>query len=279
MTAIAGFGYAILTSESSGPALSGNIRCGAKGNPNNCGGVGCHGGNGAGTTVHLTVDSVGGHPITSYAPGQTYSVTVSGNNASLTFFGFQFAAVKGSGASQTQAGTFSALPSQVGNHLFSGINFIEQTSAISAPSGTYTKTFSWTAPAAGTGNVTMYLTLNAVNGNGSADNGDISNAITPMVLTEQVSHVALQSMPGSVSIRVYPNPAADILNVQSDNAANGNYSIQVFDITGRSFASQLVDVTSSSLNTTINTSTLATGRYFVVIEKDNARQVIPVVKQ
>ena len=146
----------------------------ASGGSSGCGGGGCHG---SGTTdsVKVELDSMG-IPVHSYHGGMAYTVKLSGINGSttsLTKFGFQIAMVKQSGAgtsSATDAGTWGTLPTNVQNTppSNSGLpeTIIEQSRALSATSGggahnsTYVENIPWTAPAAGTGTVSLYGVLN-----------------------------------------------------------------------------------------------------------------------
>ncbi|HWB62956.1 MAG TPA: choice-of-anchor V domain-containing protein [Chitinophagales bacterium] len=180
-----------------------------------CGGGGCHGTTTSlGTTVELDTAGV---PVTTYRPGQSYTVKIKATNSTsstLPKFGFQLSAVKASGAGSNpvDAGTWgSTLPSNVRNTSTSwsglGETIIEQSNAITATSGsggsgtTYVESISWTAPAAGTGSVVIYGSLNAVNGNGS-ESGDKSQKATQITITEavaavQVAYVSIQQTSGT----------------------------------------------------------------------------------
>lgn len=106
-----------------------------------------------------------------YAPGQAQNFTVVINDAVAATYGFEMSARLESGPSTQQAGNFTAATNQKvvcsdnaiepatgcgGN----GIQWIEHTQ----PSLTNTITVQWTAPAAGAGNVHLYVSANATNG-------------------------------------------------------------------------------------------------------------------
>ncbi|MCD6013400.1 MAG: hypothetical protein K0Q79_3262 [Flavipsychrobacter sp.] len=273
LTAIAGMGYVLLTSYAGGPApLAGN-RTGAKGATAtaNCA-TGCHG-TGTSTTVTITLDSAG-VTTTRYKPGMTYTVKIHGvNTSSLPKFGFQFAAVSGTGASQVQAGTFpsSGLPSGVASHSASSLDIIEHTAGRNGvPAGTYDVQFTWVAPSTNVGNITMYSTLNAVNGNNLQDAADISGntsiTLTPIVTT------SVEQLVNNIGITAYPNPVVNALTLQAEKA--GTYMVNVYDIAGRTIATEQMSSTGS-----INTANWAAGIYQVAVQKDGNMQVIPVVKQ
>lgn len=280
-TALAGLCYIVGSSNASGPAAGSGGNCtGVNASATSCGGGGCHGGNSGTTTATITVDSAGGTHVTQYIPGMTYTVTVAGTNSvALPKFGFQFASVKGTSPAQTQAGTFTGLPAGVAQHTLSAINYVEHNAgALSGvTSGVYSKSFQWVAPAAGSGSVKMYLTINAVNGNGSAEAADVSSNINK-TLTE--GHpTAISNITTDFTISAFPNPAINTLNVALSNATGGIYTILAYDLNGNCVASSSVTVSGSATSAAINTSGWATGLYNIVIAKDGNSKVIPVVKQ
>lgn len=266
---------ATLMSDSNGPANGGGgNKTGVNGSSTNCGGGGCHGGNSVNTTAAIRVDSTGGVAVSKYVAGMTYTVTVTGSHTTLSKFGFQFATVSGTGTSQIQAGTYGAtLPSQVAKHLLSSISFIEQSSTITGP---LSKSFTWTAPASNVGDIKMYLTVNAVNGNGSEDAGDFSGNVNK-TLTFYTPPTAVADVTGKISVNAFPNPVMNELNLQMGNAYS-NYSVQVYDITGRNIMNTEVAANATG-TTTINTSNWIQGMYKVVVSNNNGSEVLTVVKQ
>lgn len=275
LTLCAGMGWVVLQSTSGGAATGAGIRNGVKGNPNNCGGSTCHGGASTATTTGIRVDSVGGVQVNRYVAGMTYTVTVTGGHTSLTRFGFQFAAVSGTGSAQAQAGSFTTLPSQVAEHTSSSVKFVEQTSAITGP---LSKTFKWTAPASGVGDIKMYLTVNAVNGASGADAADVSDD-SVLTLTH---YVPPSSSVGTVAnapvVSAFPNPivGSDLhLNLAGSYTS---YSVAVYDITGRNVYAGEVAASLSGAST-INTSNWAPGLYKVTVASGDNTEVISVVKQ
>jgi len=201
------FLYVTLSSYYYGPAYGGlgNLT-GATGGTNGCGG-GCHGSSASSSTT-VTVQLLNGTtPVTSYVPGNTYTLKISATNtssSSLPRFGFQMCVVNALGAgtgSATYAGTMSAAPS--GTHVYtgSGAQIFEHYNAsfgdgsIVATTGTggtgttYVETITWTAPSAGTGSVIIYGILNAVNHNSASDAGDLWNTATPLTICEQPSPI------------------------------------------------------------------------------------------
>ena len=139
-------------------------------------GCSCHG---SSSSINPTVelDSMG-VSVSSYVPGMSYTVTLSGTEVSGDgYFGFELSLVKASGAgtsSATQAGTWGTLPS--GTKSSASKVMIEQSTRLSASNSMYSISIPWTAPAAGTGSVEIFGIINGVNGDGSTGGDGAQNA-------------------------------------------------------------------------------------------------------
>ena len=72
--------------------------------------------------------------------------------------------------------------------------------------------------------------------------------------------------------RIYPNPANDIVNVQT-NSDNG--TIEIFDITGKQISSK--NYTSKMFQ--LNISTFPAGTYYAVISSETSRKTTKIIKQ
>jgi trimeric autotransporter adhesin len=190
------FLYIILSGYAAGPSFTlGTEYTGATGTVG-CGSPGCHNPTAtASTTVTIQLLS-GVTPVTSYTPGGSYTIKITGTQTSGSFtlskFGFQVTCVKTS--TTTNAGAMTA-PAGCHSTTVSGVNVIEHSSALSPASGsggsgtTYVVSIPWTAPVAGTGGVTIRSVVNAVNFDGSATSADKWNSATPLVITEASSTV------------------------------------------------------------------------------------------
>ena len=272
-TTILGMGYLILSGYASGPAFNGQNRTGARGSITTCNGTGCHG-TGSSTIVGITVDS-GTVATTHYVPGHVYTIKIHGtNSSSLPKFGFEFASVSGTGASQVQAGAASGFTGTVTTHTLAPLTFVEHNIPIAAATaGVYDESFTWTAPPAAVGTITMYCTLNAVNGNNSADPNDISGntsyTLTPISGTTSITEVA-----NNMGVTAYPNPVMNTLNLQAAHA--GTYSVMAYNLNGCNVLTAQMSINGTA---GINTSNWPAGFYNIVVTQDNKIQVIPVVKQ
>jgi hypothetical protein len=203
-----------------------------------------------------------------------------GKHSSNDEFGFQFAAVSGTGTSQIQAGTFgTSLPTDVAKTTLSGLDLIEHTDHIAAvtPADSFVRSFSWTAPSTSVGNITLYLSVNAVNGNHMADVNDVSSN-TSKILMPYVVASSINNLSNNVKISAFPNPAINQLNVQLAGTP-GDYSICVFDKLGRLI--QCTTTIASPVNsvTTLHTTQWAQGTYIIVVENSFGRSITTIEKQ
>jgi uncharacterized protein YjdB len=181
-------GYVVLSGSSGGPGMGGyGDRTGATLSSLGCG-SGCHANTATATTaVTVQLYDVTGTTLitTGYVGGTSYKIRIGGVNNSTTVtnlkrFGFQMSVVKTSSTS-TNEGTLSAV---TGAHMgtYGSINIVEHSSPLSPSSGVggtgtvYTiPDIPWTAPVAGSGSVTIFAVINAVNFNTSQDVGDLWN--------------------------------------------------------------------------------------------------------
>ncbi len=275
-TLFAGIGFLSFSSYNVGPAAGGSLNCtGSLNQPKTCSGSTCHGGTSANTSVTIVVDSAG-TVVTKYKPGITYNVTITGHNTSnLPKFGYQYAVVSGVNGSQAQAGNNST---PANSHIFNinGIELVEHNMPLTGTSGTYhVPAFTWAAPAAGTGTVTMYCTLNAVNGNNLADAPDVCNNIS-ITLAEETTGIA--ELAQDIAIKAFPNPATNQFNIKMEGAGTGVYNVNVYDMSGRVVTTQNIHANGGTTETVINCSNWPKGYYGVQIAQNGAQRVLPVVK-
>ena len=135
--------------------------------------TGCHTGTAQNSTGWITTNI----PVSGYAPGQTYTITVTGTHTGVVKFGFELTAENSIG---TKVGTF-VITNAAQTKLVNQNKAVTHQAAGTTPTGN-TKTWSvnWTAPATGTGPVTFYAALNAANGNGGTG-GDVIYKTTSTV--------------------------------------------------------------------------------------------------
>ena len=141
----------------------------------------CHSGGAFAPTISIDVKDASMNSITSYVPGTTYTIeyTVAAGSGSPSGYGFQGVALN---ASNGAAGSLvSALTSNTQIVTIGGVDYLEHQGASS--SGVFQS--SWTAPAAGSGAVSIYGRGLATNGNGGTS-GDATSASVVFGLIEIV---------------------------------------------------------------------------------------------
>jgi len=134
--------------------------------------------------------------------------------------------------------------------------------------------FDWTAPATGSGYVTFYGILCAVDGDGYATSSDIPNPANNLILHEQTSAVKMQT--NNNQLKIVPNPFSEHLYLEV-GTEKGDIAVSVFNISGITIAKTKISANNNA--TEINTSSWAKGIYFVQITNDGIIQTMQVVKE
>ncbi|MCB0697931.1 MAG: T9SS type A sorting domain-containing protein, partial [Chitinophagaceae bacterium] len=80
---------------------------------------------------------------------------------------------------------------------------------------------------------------------------------------------------GNKNVVLYPNPAANILNVKWDRSfSDGDVTVQLFSLTGQLIIQQKYDA--GGVSCTMNISDVASGTYYCVVRSANDNSVQPV---
>ncbi|MEL6672482.1 MAG: T9SS type A sorting domain-containing protein [Bacteroidota bacterium] len=139
----------------------------------------CHSGGNFGATVGFSLLDATNTPVNAYVPGNTYTMvfTAANSSGSPSGYGMQAVALLGTNG---QAGTMgSTITSNTQVTSLSGRQYLEHSGTNSA--GDFR--VSWTAPAAGSGNISIHYTANAVNGN-FGTSGDQPTSQNTAIITE-----------------------------------------------------------------------------------------------
>lgn len=224
-------GAFVLSSSSGGRAAAASPEgnTGAPGDPGFSGRtcVTCHGGNGSiQVSIDLQVKNLTGAPVTGYIPGETYQVEVTINPAVGNPFAYGFQLVCEVDEDNSSTNSWSNPSSNANIVTLQGRDYAEHFQ----PSVTNQFSVEWTAPEAGTGDVTFYAGGNGVNLNGLTS-GD-GAAITSLSLTESPAS-SLQQVTRAPRLLAYPNPATSSIQLEVPAAISGPQQIQIFDLSGR----------------------------------------------
>jgi hypothetical protein len=229
---------------------------------NNLDCTGCHSGPDAQMqTGWITTDV----PGTGYVPNTTYTLTATDARTGHTKFGFQISPQNSNG---TFLGTLISTDSET--TLTTDPNYITHTSAGTGGTGSKTWTFEWTAPDAGSGDVTFYGAFNLTNNNGSTSGDTIMRS----TLTVSESTTGIDYISGiERSITIFPNPARDRITLEVKHGLIGS-SFLVVDQAGR----QVLTGQLTKENTTLDINQLAAGIYYVQIGPQ-IKQTFQVIKE
>jgi hypothetical protein len=184
----------------------------------------CHSGTPALVPGLITSDV----PASGYIPGQTYTITATVSEAGRVKYGFEISPQDLVGSLM---GTLSVTDPTKTQLVGSNKYITHKTAGTSFPGGIASWSFSWTAPAAGSGEVVLYGAFNASNNSGSTS-GDIIRLST-LTLQEDVSAgVGEQAEQDFV---LFPNPASD--KVFLDAQLMQESSFVITDINGKQIKS------------------------------------------
>ncbi|MBM3186332.1 MAG: T9SS type A sorting domain-containing protein [Bacteroidetes bacterium] len=208
------------------PVNSGGAAAGKTGAPGEQNCTQCHSGtaqDGANENVLTLLD--GSTPVTTYSPGQQYTVALvmSSNPAKK---GFQATALTSANA---MAGTFTA---QAGNTSVNGNTkkYANHTST-SNTSTTLSWNWTWTAPASGTGDVTFYVATNKTNNNGTTSGDAIY--LSQHLFSEE-SSAGVENITFNNNVVIGVNNESDKVMISYDLNQMTKTSINILDLNGKS---------------------------------------------
>ena len=241
------------------PSNSGGAGTGNTGAPGEQNCTACHSGtaqDGANENVLTLLD--GSTPVTTYTPGQQYTVALvmSSNPAKR---GFQATALTSANA---MAGNFTG---QAGNTSVNGTTkkYANHTST-SNTSTTLSWNWTWTAPASGTGDVTFYVATNKTNNNGTTS-GDAIYLSQHLFSEESSASIEENS---SESVKVYFDASSNTIHADFDALSESNTALKLIDLSGKVAFNTALGASEIGKNTKVIqlNKTLKSGTYIVTLE-------------
>jgi len=208
----------------------------------------CH----SGTAVEVENWITTSMPEEGYTPGETYSITVEGTHSGVSRFGFELTAEDKSG---NKKGAF-IITDATQTKLVNNNKSVTHTSSGNTPSGnSKTWSFDWTAPEAGSGEITMYAALNAANGN-FGTSGDVIYR-TSLAITENtgtgIDHIQLVDR-----VKVYQSLDPNTLIINYPDEISEIEIIRIYDLKGslhytapKVIQSENISIDISSLNSDV----------------------------
>lgn len=83
----------------------------------------------------------------------------------------------------------------------------------------------------------------------------------------------------NIVLNAYPNPSADVLNVEVDLPYASPLKIQLLDITGRNMAEWNIEESAKNHKKQLNISTLNQGMFLLLVESNEGQKVKKIVKE
>lgn len=220
------------------PSYTNGAPAGKTGAPGEQNCTGCHSGvTQDGSIQNILMVTDGGTPVNSYVPGNTYSINLE-LASSPNKKGFQSTALT---TTNSMAGNFSAGGNTSINA--SGSRKYANHTSTSNTGSTGSWTWSWTAPAINSGNVTFYVASNSANNN-AANSGDVIY-ISEHVISE--SSASIEEMLPSIEIVSYV-PEKNEVYLSLNLFTNSNISFSLVSISGNIVHSENLEPSVEGLN-------------------------------
>ena len=256
------FSVYVFTSSSNGPgAVQGQDRTGSPVSSGYCGNSGCHSAGAFSPEIKIKLENSSSEEITEYIPGNTYTVKVKIDaEGSPAGYGFQSVALD---SSHMNAGVFGTPGAGMRITNLDNRDYVEHSQRDT--DGEFE--IEWTAPDAGTGDITFYAAGNAVNGSGSS--GDGADTTVLQLPEAQVSGLFDQEM-ASFALEISPNPVQDWVRLQWENQEVSPNQINILNATGQKIFSK--NVTNAQTATEVLLQDQTAGIYFVQLVSDRGIQ-------
>ncbi len=115
------------------------------------------------------------------------------------------------------------------------------------------------------GKVTTPISVTLDADNSSSDNNDFiekNGTITPKA-------TSINNTVASSDINIYPNPVQNVLNIDINVNNTGNYTFNIYSITGQLITVEQINISSGDNLIKLNTNDLNSGSYILIISNDN----------
>ncbi|MBC7861481.1 MAG: T9SS type A sorting domain-containing protein [Bacteroidia bacterium] len=239
-------------------------KTGSPGDGSSC--TGCHGGTAPNVAGLISSDI----PASGYVPGTVYTITASVSDPTKNKFGFQISPQSTTG---TKLGTL-AVTDAARTVLVGANKYITHTSTGNAGiSNASTWSFNWTAPAAGSGNLSFYGAFLIANANGTTSGDAVK--LSTLAVSENISSSIKEN--SLVQINVFPVPATDVLNVSFSVIPEKNVTLKIFSLKGELIKETVFE--NSAQKISMNVEDLSEGMYLLEIISGNEKTIKRFVKQ
>ena len=121
----------------------------------------------------------------------------------------------------------------------------------------------------------FYWGSNATQQEGSVNDITAVKVIaSPEMVSVPENHDAINPM---TAVRVYPNPATDVLNIEVNASQSSVMSINVFNIMGQKVMESNVNINTGMNTPSINTADFASGIYFVTVKANGFENTLKFI--
>lgn len=223
------------------------------------------------TAVSLSLTSATGSFVVE--PNSTTKFTITVMNAGSKVAGINIG-VKSALTNETNVGTLSAINGE-GLKLSNGE--LVHSSPKQMSNGSVSFSFNWTAPAQEGTYYIRAITL-AADGNGKNNSADIWNWLTPQVITVQKASSVSELETNSV--KIMPNPFKEFVSIDLSKYSGKTISkLEIIDELGNTVKTfdntQLTQFTWDGHDN--SGKSISKGLYYLVIQFQNSRKIIPMI--
>jgi len=206
----------------------------------------CHSSGAFSPQISLAISDSEGNSVTQYIPGMTYMLSYTVSGAGALEYGFQSTALT---TVNENAGIFLNAGAQVQFETVTNSNVTARAVVEhSSPSSSGEFMTEWTAPAAGSGNVTFYYSGVAVNGNGTTSGDGYAGGTTALAEDTESTVIDLEAL----DIDFTWNNQELVISSEQDRAIE---SVVIYNLTGQ----LVLELTNPQLPVSIDSYNLTKG--------------------
>ncbi|MEZ4920519.1 MAG: choice-of-anchor V domain-containing protein [Saprospiraceae bacterium] len=235
----------------------------------------CHASTQIFSDMEITILDSMGNAISEYIPESQYTarVRVNATGNGIAGYGFQMIALRDSGYVDLDGFTdMNPNNYKIATTNSNGRTYAEHDNISSVDSFLV----KWTAPPAGTGNITFYASGNAVNGNGqSSGDGPCNDSLK---LTEAVLSSNLSLQVPTFELSAYPNPVQDQVNFVISVLKTEVYKVDVFNQSGQQVYNGNTQLVNQYNQLRVDASNWTPGVYYARLSGAGQSKVIKLVK-
>ncbi len=199
------------------------------------------------TTCHTGVPVISGNTVrnvftfdsgqTKYVPGTVYNIKF--KILGSTPVGFSSTVLRND--SNKMAGVLTpsdTTETKLYNHVASGRNYLNHRTG-NPTSGEKEYSFTWTAPAAGTGAVTFYFS--SLVSNNDQSTSDDTTFVNSYVISEDAPTTGVSEAVSTNTFVAYPNPVSDRIQISFLNKTTENTVVTLYNMNGQESITLLND--------------------------------------